>query len=100
MLYSLHPSALAAAVTVMLPRLAQANSRAMPLTLVTKSPANKFTRMMNCKNPHSFVYPHDRLLRLKSTIPDNEMRQPAAFDKVNEQCLMVIKRGNTTNLFT
>jgi hypothetical protein len=36
-----------------------------------------FTRMMtpNLQNAHTFEYPEDRLLRLKGTIPDGDMRQ-------------------------
>ena len=60
----------------------------------------KFTRMMhpNPRNAHSFTYPADRLLRLRGTIPDKEMRRPTAFDHNDEPCIMVIKRGNTTGL--
>jgi hypothetical protein len=46
----------------------------------------------------SFKYPLDRLLRLKDTIPDDEMRHPIALDKKGYPCLMVLKRGNTTGL--
>lgn len=56
---------------------------------------------MMCPNPrnaHSFTYPGDRLLKLKGTIPDDEMRHPTTLDENNDPCLIVIKRGNTTNL--
>ncbi|KAK0458222.1 uncharacterized protein EV420DRAFT_1544249, partial [Desarmillaria tabescens] len=70
------------------------------IDLGTHIPADEFTCMMcpNPRNPHSFVYPDDRLLRLKGTIPDDEMRHPTALDQNDDPCLMVIKHGNTTNL--
>jgi hypothetical protein len=52
----------------------------------------------NPRNAHSFTYPNDRLLMLKGTSPDEEMRHPTALDQNNDPCLMVIKRGNTTGL--
>ncbi|KAG8729857.1 hypothetical protein FRC11_007882 [Ceratobasidium sp. 423] len=63
-------------------------------------PDRKFTRMMypNRRNPPSFKYPKDRLLKLKGTIPDEEMRNPTGFDQDNKPCLMVMKRGITTGL--
>ncbi|KAK0442869.1 hypothetical protein EV421DRAFT_551705 [Armillaria borealis] len=70
------------------------------IDLGTHISASKFTRMMypNPKNPRSFMYPVDRLLRLQGTIPDEEMRHPPALDLNGDPCLMVIKRGNTTGL--
>ncbi|THV02724.1 hypothetical protein K435DRAFT_836237 [Dendrothele bispora CBS 962.96] len=61
---------------------------------------DKFTNMIdpNPQNRHSFTYPYDHILRLKGTIPDNEMRHPTAFDQNGEPCLVVIKRGNATGL--
>jgi len=50
------------------------------------------------RNAHSFKYPLDGLLRLKGTIPDEEMRNPTALDENNNPCLMIIKRGNATGL--
>ncbi|KAF9778736.1 hypothetical protein BJ322DRAFT_1014326 [Thelephora terrestris] len=50
------------------------------------------------QEPRSFQYPFDRLLRLKGTIPDEEMRHPTAVDKNNHRSLTVIKRGSTTGL--
>ncbi|THU84852.1 hypothetical protein K435DRAFT_397583 [Dendrothele bispora CBS 962.96] len=61
---------------------------------------DKFTNMM-CPNPqsrHSFTYPYDHILRIKGTIPEDEMRHPTAFDQNGEPCFMVIKRGNATGL--
>ncbi|KAJ7439344.1 hypothetical protein FB451DRAFT_1302210 [Mycena latifolia] len=70
------------------------------IDLGTRIPAYEFTRMMcpDPRNAHSFTYPVDRLLRLKGTISDEEMRYPTARDQNDEPCLMVIKRGNTTGL--
>ncbi|KAF8957093.1 hypothetical protein BDZ97DRAFT_120014 [Flammula alnicola] len=75
------------------------------IDLGTRIPVGEFTHMMcpnlmcpNPRNAHSFMYPHDRLLRLKGTIPDDEMRHPTALDQNDDPCLMVLKRGNTTGL--
>ncbi|KAK0225014.1 hypothetical protein EDD85DRAFT_980166 [Armillaria nabsnona] len=70
------------------------------IDLGTRIPVGELTCMMrpNPKNPQSFLYPVDRLLRLKGTIPDEEMRHPPALDLNDDPCLMVIKRGNTTGL--
>ncbi|EED81207.1 predicted protein [Postia placenta Mad-698-R] len=70
------------------------------IDLGTHIPVDEFSRMMcsNPRNAHSFTYPGDRLLKLKGTIPDDEMRHPTALDENNDPCLIVIKRGNTTNL--
>jgi hypothetical protein len=70
------------------------------IDLGTHISADEFTRMMypDPRNAHSFTYPSDRLLMLKGTIPDEEMRYPTALDQNNDPCLMVIKRGNTTGL--
>ncbi|KAF8555076.1 hypothetical protein OG21DRAFT_956385 [Imleria badia] len=60
--------------------------------------AIKFIHMMR-PNPNSkFACPDDTLLKLKGTIPDEEMRHPTTLDQNNEPCLMVLKRGNTTGL--
>lgn len=37
-------------------------------------------------------------LKLKGTIPDEEVRHPTGLDQDNESCVMVIKRGNATGL--
>jgi hypothetical protein len=70
------------------------------IDLGTRIAPDKLTRMMhpNPRNAPSFTYPDDRLLRLRGTIPDEEMRHPTALDQNNEPCLIVIKRGNTTGL--
>ncbi|KAJ1301764.1 hypothetical protein OPQ81_008993 [Rhizoctonia solani] len=59
-----------------------------------------FTNMMypDRRNPPSFKYPSNRLLKLQGTISDKEMRHPAALDHHGEPCLMVIKRGHATGL--
>ncbi|KZT04518.1 uncharacterized protein LAESUDRAFT_298724 [Laetiporus sulphureus 93-53] len=70
------------------------------IDLGTRIPVYEFARMMhpNPRNAPSFEYPGDRLLRLKGTIPDEEMRHPTALDQNDEPCLVVIKRGITTGL--
>ncbi|RPA93055.1 hypothetical protein L873DRAFT_1847409 [Choiromyces venosus 120613-1] len=70
------------------------------IDLGTKIQPDVFTRMMypNLRNAHIFEYPKDRLLRLKGTIPDKDMRHPPALDQNDEPCLMVIKHGNATGL--
>ncbi len=44
------------------------------------------------------LYPIDRLLALQGTISTAELRRPTTFDKNGEPCLMVLKRGNGTDL--
>ena len=61
------------------------------IDLGTRIPAKELTRMMEC-NDHSFNYPRDRLLRLRGTITDYEMRM------CKEAGLMVMKNGRTTGL--
>ena len=59
-----------------------------------------FTEMMN-PNPDNttyFEYPSDRLLRLKDTIPDSQMRRPTFLDKNGDPCLIVIKDGAKTGV--
>lgn len=70
------------------------------IDLGTHIPRKKFMEMMypDLRNRNSFKYPDDRLLKLKGTISDEEMRHPAAFDQEGSKCLMVIKRGKTTGL--
>ncbi|KAH8111913.1 hypothetical protein DFH11DRAFT_556970 [Phellopilus nigrolimitatus] len=71
------------------------------IDLLTHVPVDKFTAMMhppNAKNARSFSYPFDRLLRLKDTIPEDEMRRPAAADQNGEPGLMVLKRGGASGL--
>jgi hypothetical protein len=70
------------------------------IDLGTSISADELTRMM-CPNPQNgltFTYPSNRLLILKGTIPDEEMRHPTGVDQNDEACLMVIKRGMTTGL--
>jgi hypothetical protein len=70
------------------------------IDLGTRIPVDKFTQMMypDFRNASSFKYPGDRVLRLKGTISDEEMRHPTPLDQNGNPCLMVIKRGNTTGL--
>jgi hypothetical protein len=46
----------------------------------------------------SFRYPTGRLLKLRGTIPDTEMRRPTARDQNGDPYLVVMKRGNSTGL--
>lgn len=70
------------------------------IDLGTEIDPGTFTIMMNPnpRNHPSFQYPVDRLLRLRDTIPIEELRAPMSLDENGEQCLMVIKRGSTTGL--
>ena len=51
-------------------------------------------------NPNSFIYPGDRLLRFRGTVPDQEMFSPdqRTRDHNNDPVIMVLKNGNTSNL--
>ena len=70
------------------------------IDLGTRIPVDEFTKMMypDVRNPPSFNYPDDRILKFRGTIPDDEMRRPRAFDQYGDPCLMVIKRGSATGL--
>jgi len=70
------------------------------IDLGTRIGPDELTRMMHpdIRNPSSFKYPHDRLLRLKGTIPVQEIRKPSSRDQDGDPCLMVLKRGNATGL--
>ena len=70
------------------------------IDLGTRIPPKRFTEMMypDLLTRASFEYPDDRLLKLKGTISDEEMRHPPAFDQEGNKCLMVIKRGKATGL--
>jgi hypothetical protein len=70
------------------------------IDLGTRIQPTAFNRMMypNRQNVHTFEYPQDRLLRLRGTIPDEDMRDPPALDHNGEPCLVVVKHGNTTGL--
>jgi len=52
----------------------------------------------NLQNAHTFEYPEDRLLRLKGTTPDEDMRHPPALDQNGEPCLMVVKHGRANDI--
>lgn len=58
-------------------------------------PLWEFLRKMGI---NSFKYPPDRLLKLRDTISDEEMRQPTMPDQNDERCLMVIKNGSATGV--
>jgi len=44
----------------------------------------------NPRNSHNFDYPCDRLLSLRGTIPDDELRNPTMYDQDDNPCIMVI----------
>ena len=52
----------------------------------------------NLQNARAFKYPVDRLLRLKGTIPGEDMRHPPVLDQNGESCLMVAKHSDATGL--
>jgi hypothetical protein len=70
------------------------------IDLGPKFPPQVLTPMMypNPRNSHNFVYPLNRLLSLRGIITDEEMRKPTMYDRNNNPCIMVIKRGRTTGL--
>jgi len=49
-------------------------------------------------NPKSFEYPTDRLMKFHDTIPDDEMLNPKTIDENTDPCIMVIKRGEGSDL--
>ena len=51
-------------------------------------------------NPSSFKYPGNRLLKFSGTVSDREMWKlsPRTLDHENDPCIMVIKRGNASDL--
>ena len=56
----------------------------------------------NSKNSHSFNFPGNRLLKLRGTITDDEMRHrnptTGTYDLDDNRCIMVLKRGRTSGL--
>lgn len=64
-----------------------------PFEFVNKMPHN-------AQNSIKFEYPFDRLLRLKGTIPDEEMRTPnmKLLDRHDKPVLIVLKDGTATRL--
>jgi hypothetical protein len=51
-------------------------------------------------NPPSFKYPPNRLLRISGVVPDSELwnLSPRTVDHNDDPCIMVIKRGHTSDL--
>ena len=45
-----------------------------------------------------FMYPFHRVMMLQGTISTAELRRPTMVDKKGDMCLMVVKRGNATDL--
>jgi hypothetical protein len=46
----------------------------------------------------SFKYPVNGLLQIKGVVKEEEIRQPTSLDISGEECLIVIKNGNSTGL--
>lgn len=72
------------------------------MDLGTTIPIDEFTAWMcpHPANPPSFKYPGNRLLKFSSTISDEEMWKPGpkTLNHDNDLCIMVIKRGCTSDL--
>jgi len=70
------------------------------LDVGTKYSPGVLTAMMcpNPKNTHSFVFPYDRLLSLRGTIPDTEVRKPTMYDENDKSCIIVIKSARGTDV--
>ncbi|KAF8885889.1 hypothetical protein CPB84DRAFT_1850262 [Gymnopilus junonius] len=52
----------------------------------------------NLTNPRFFAYPGNRLFGLTGTIPKEEIREPQMLDASGDPCLMVLKRGKSTDV--
>jgi hypothetical protein len=46
----------------------------------------------------SFKYPHGGLLQLRDIAKEDELRHPTMLDANGEECLIVVKNGNTTGV--
>lgn len=49
----------------------------------------------NLESHTSFKYPHDGLLQLQDVVKEDELRHPTELDKNSEECIIVVKNGNT-----
>ncbi|KDQ61352.1 hypothetical protein JAAARDRAFT_30774 [Jaapia argillacea MUCL 33604] len=89
-----------AVIDIDLSKIDNKNFKGNVIDLGTMIPLYDFIRKMflNLRNADTFVYPHDRLLRLQGTIPDEEMCRPLAVDQNGKACLMVLKHGSATGL--
>ena len=68
------------------------------IDLGTKYTSVELRRKMDPKNPHNFAYPGNRLLKLRGTIPKEEIQRPKMLDWDSKACITVLKRGRSTNL--
>ncbi|KIY47900.1 hypothetical protein FISHEDRAFT_74238 [Fistulina hepatica ATCC 64428] len=70
------------------------------IDLGTKIPVGEFGWRMRAPSdaPMTFEYPLDRLLKLEDYIKEEEMHHPNVLDHNGEECLLVIKSGNTTDV--
>ncbi|KAG8740173.1 hypothetical protein FRC10_004699, partial [Ceratobasidium sp. 414] len=46
----------------------------------------------------SFEYPRGGLLQLRGVVKEDELRHPTMLDKNGEECIIVVKNGNTTGV--
>jgi hypothetical protein len=82
-----------AVIEIDLSKIDATNFEGNVIDLGTKIPPYVLIRTM-----YPFQYPEDRLLRLKGTIPDEDMRHPPTLDHNGDPCLIVVKRGHATGL--
>ena len=75
------------------------NFKGNVIDLGTKLTFSDFYRMIvSHTGPESFEYRFDRLLPLQGTISTAELRRPTLVDENGDPCLMVLKRGNATDV--
>ena len=75
------------------------NFKGNVIDLGTKFTFTDFYRKINFQTGReSFEHPLDRLLPLQGTISTAELRRPTMVDRNGEPCLIVLKRGNATDL--
>lgn len=43
-------------------------------------------------------YPYDRIFQLRDVLKENELRHPTMLDANGEECLLVVKNGNSTGV--
>ncbi|KAI5116737.1 hypothetical protein M0805_001379 [Coniferiporia weirii] len=89
-----------AVIDIDLSKIDATNFEGNVIDLGTKIEPRLFTQSMypNLQNARTFEYPVDRLLRLKGTIPDEDIRHPSTLDQNGEPYLTVVKHGSTTGL--
>jgi hypothetical protein len=70
------------------------------IDLGNKYTPDVLTPMMrsNRRDAPDFVFPGDRLLKLRGTIKEDEMRKPNRYGSYGDGCIVVLKRGGATGL--